>query len=130
MPKHMYRTIVHGSFVIFFMILLISFPDQALNASVRGLNMWLEVVFPSLLPFFILAELFIAFGVVHFFGTLLEPLMRPIFNVPGTGSFALIIGMASGRSEEHTSELQSRGHLVCRLLLEKKKAIEFNSDVK
>src|SRR5439155_2416570 len=27
-----------------------------------------------------------------------------------------------GRSEEHTSELQSRGHLVCRLLLEKKKA--------
>src|SRR5437870_9258074 len=32
---------------------------------------------------------------------------------------------ASGliRSEEHTSELQSRGHLVCRLLLEKKKAI-------
>src|SRR5437870_10892930 len=28
---------------------------------------------------------------------------------------------ASARSEEHTSELQSRGHLVCRLLLEKKK---------
>src|SRR5207253_9365689 len=30
-------------------------------------------------------------------------------------------GSASARSEEHTSELQSRGHLVCRLLLEKKK---------
>src|SRR5437660_4424517 len=29
----------------------------------------------------------------------------------------------SVRSEEHTSELQSRGHLVCRLLLEKKKKI-------
>src|SRR2546422_4470021 len=28
---------------------------------------------------------------------------------------------AAGRSEEHTSELQSRLHLVCRLLLEKKK---------
>src|SRR5690625_5324247 len=27
------------------------------------------------------------------------------------------------RSEEHTSELQSRGHLVCRLLLEKKKKL-------
>src|SRR5437870_13842451 len=27
------------------------------------------------------------------------------------------------RSEEHTSELQSRGHLVCRLLLEKKKNV-------
>src|SRR5437660_8848183 len=31
------------------------------------------------------------------------------------------IGKARCRSEEHTSELQSRGHLVCRLLLEKKK---------
>src|SRR5690625_7127760 len=30
-------------------------------------------------------------------------------------------GGDSQRSEEHTSELQSRGHLVCRLLLEKKK---------
>src|SRR2546422_7961386 len=29
--------------------------------------------------------------------------------------------IAQGRSEEHTSELQSRLHLVCRLLLEKKK---------
>src|SRR5690625_7096406 len=33
--------------------------------------------------------------------------------------------MFQPRSEEHTSELQSRGHLVCRLLLEKKK--HFNS---
>src|SRR5439155_21748695 len=30
------------------------------------------------------------------------------------------------RSEEHTSELQSRGHLVCRLLLEKKKKASGN----
>src|SRR5437660_5073807 len=31
------------------------------------------------------------------------------------------LNVAKSRSEEHTSELQSRGHLVCRLLLEKKK---------
>src|SRR5437870_4257558 len=31
------------------------------------------------------------------------------------------LNTAEGQSEEHTSELQSRGHLVCRLLLEKKK---------
>src|SRR5437870_10988094 len=41
-------------------------------------------------------------------------------------SLAALEAMALGkpvvhRSEEHTSELQSRGHLVCRLLLEKKK---------
>src|SRR5690625_6033130 len=32
----------------------------------------------------------------------------------------LLFNQLAGRSEEHTSELQSRGHLVCRLLLEKK----------
>src|SRR5690625_5551133 len=31
-----------------------------------------------------------------------------------------VVASLSGRSEEHTSELQSRGHLVCRLLLENK----------
>ena len=41
-------------------------------------------------------------------------------------SIALLLGlyvggMMGGRSEEHTSELQSRRNLVCRLLLEKKK---------
>src|SRR2546422_4102327 len=33
-------------------------------------------------------------------------------------------GRGLGRSEEHTSELQSRLHLVCRLLLEKKKTMK------
>src|SRR5688572_32739571 len=33
----------------------------------------------------------------------------------------LVRGLLSGRSEEHTSELQSQSNLVCRLLLEKKK---------
>src|SRR5207253_3711926 len=36
-------------------------------------------------------------------------------NTADTGTVTV-----DGRSEEHTSELQSRGHLVCRLLLEKK----------
>src|SRR2546422_1277826 len=39
-------------------------------------------------------------------------------------------GRISGRSEEHTSELQSRLHLVCRLLLEKKKKTQNEAKVK
>src|SRR5437870_7359421 len=35
-----------------------------------------------------------------------------------------VSGATTLRSEEHTSELQSRGHLVCRLLLEKKKSMK------
>src|SRR2546427_9223185 len=38
-----------------------------------------------------------------------------------TRSFREIVDYHKGRSEEHTSELQSQSNLVCRLLLEKKK---------
>src|SRR6266498_2563303 len=41
--------------------------------------------------------------------------------VPTAADDVAMIAVTSGRSEEHTSELQSRPHLVCRLLLEKKK---------
>src|SRR5690625_5497690 len=47
-----------------------------------------------------------------------------IRNEGATGSVSTVSHSTAGltdRSEEHTSELQSRGHLVCRLLLEKKK---------
>src|SRR2546422_6065583 len=44
------------------------------------------------------------------------------FNRTAAGmSGAMLLLAVIGRSEEHTSELQSRLHLVCRLLLEKKK---------
>src|SRR5690625_5745064 len=48
-----------------------------------------------------------------------------IHCLPGSWSekgtaFRHLADRLSDRSEEHTSELQSRGHLVCRLLLEKK----------
>src|SRR3989449_4659433 len=55
-------------------------------------------------------------------------LVSPTASVVLYGAIALfyvaessLFGGSRGRSEEHTSELQSRLHLVCRLLLEKKK---------
>lgn len=75
---------------------LIFFPKESLEASRRGLEMWWEVVFPSLLPFFIVSELLIGYGVVRFIGILLEPLMRPLFKVPGIGGVVWAMGMASG----------------------------------
>src|SRR3712207_7032989 len=51
------------------------------------------------------------------------PLVRDRCDGPGLGHPEVRPGDADvrGRSEEHTSELQSRQYLVCRLLLEKKK---------
>src|SRR5690625_4393167 len=51
-----------------------------------------------------------------------EKFNRPIICFIDTkGAYPGKAAEERGRSEEHTSELQSRGHLVCRLLLEKKK---------
>src|SRR3989449_2374897 len=52
-------------------------------------------------------------------------LPRPRKAPEGLGSGSAPSPLATKRSEEHTSELQSRLHLVCRLLLEKKKKILF-----
>lgn len=75
---------------------LVVYPEESFEASIRGLDMWWEIVFPSLLPFFIISEMLIGFGIVKFIGVLLEPLMRPLFRVPGVGGFVWAMGMASG----------------------------------
>src|SRR2546422_4939777 len=46
----------------------------------------------------------------------------------GLGLISALQGNTAQRSEEHTSELQSRLHLVCRLLLEKKKNSNYTLD--
>src|SRR5437870_10310402 len=55
----------------------------------------------------------------------LVPAGVTLLDQPGTGPRLAAVAFQrfwTLRSEEHTSELQSRGHVVCRLLLEKKKA--------
>src|SRR3712207_7360678 len=50
----------------------------------------------------------------------LEPLALGLLADPSLDPRAEAAGYVDARSEEHTSELQSRQYLVCRLLLEKK----------
>jgi sporulation integral membrane protein YlbJ len=90
------KTIMLSSFATMIAFSLMIFPKASFEASLRGLQMWWEVVFPSLLPFFIVSEMLIGFGVVRFIGVLLEPLMRPLFRVPGSGGFVWAMGLASG----------------------------------
>nr|WP_186438413.1 nucleoside recognition domain-containing protein [Cohnella terricola] len=70
--------------------------QSALNASLRGVAVWWEVLFPALFPFFVLSELLLGFGIVHFAGTLLDPFMRPLFRLPGVGGFIVAMGFVSG----------------------------------
>src|SRR5476651_2844981 len=56
-------------------------------------------------------------------------LFRSVSTTGSTNNSALFPDDYPGRSEEHTSELQSRQYLVCRLLLEKKKKKKKNQNV-
>lgn len=79
-----------------FILLMMIYPNTVLTASTRGLAIWWDVLFPSLLPFFIISEALLGFGIVHFIGTLLDPIMRPMFRIPGIGGFVVAMGFASG----------------------------------
>lgn len=98
---------------VFITIAMVQYPKQAFDAAIMGLNLWWSVVFPSLLPFFILSEILMGLGVVHFMGILLEPLMRPIFNVPGIGAFAMSMGLASGYPMDAVITCKFRKNQLC-----------------
>lgn len=89
-------TVLIGTVSFIIVLNFILHPDQIFESSLRGLQIWWDIVFPALLPFFIVSEIMMGIGLAHFFGVLLEPIMRPLFNVPGTGAFALTMGFASG----------------------------------
>jgi len=85
-----------AALVVLLALSMILLPEPSFRAAERGLILWWEVVLPALLPFFIAAELLMGMGIVHFMGVFMEPLMRPLFNVPGAGSFSFAMGLASG----------------------------------
>lgn len=96
---------------VFLTAAMLKNPHLVFEGASYGLKTWWNIVFPSLLPFFIISELLMNFGIVHFLGTLLEPLMRPLFNVPGAGSLVVAIGFTSGYpiGSMVTAKLRSQG---------------------
>lgn len=58
--------------------------------------LWANNVIPSLFPFFIATELLGFTNIIPKIGKVLNPIMRPIFNVPGCGAYAMLMGIISG----------------------------------
>ncbi len=77
-------------------VFMIAEPAATLEASAAGLNLWFHKVLPALFPFFVVCDLMVALGVVHFMGVILEPVMRPIFRLPGAAGFVVAMGFTSG----------------------------------
>src|SRR5690554_4502358 len=91
-----FRVYATACLSVVLVLFIVLFPKESLDAASRGINTWFNIVFPALLPFFIGAELLIGTGAVAFMGTLLQPLMKPLFNTPGNSSFVLAMSVTSG----------------------------------
>lgn len=75
---------------------LVIFPTQSIDAAKNGLTLCLNVIIPSLFPFFVLSTLIVQLGISRYFGRVLEPVMRPLFNVGGACSTAFVLGFIGG----------------------------------
>lgn len=98
-PKIFILSLKRNIIPAFFCILIIGlvvFSKTNLYAAKSGLQLWANNIVPSLLPFFIATELLGYTNIVSKISKLLNPIMRPIFNVPGCGAYALIMGIISG----------------------------------
>jgi len=79
-----------------FTLCLIFFSRTNIIATKNGLSLWADSVVPTLFPFFVATNLLSFTNVPKYFGKIFSKVMRPIFNVPGEGSFAFIMGIISG----------------------------------
>nr|WP_294681688.1 nucleoside recognition domain-containing protein [uncultured Anaerotignum sp.] len=75
---------------------LLRFPDALLTASAEGVQLWLTKVFPSLFPFLAACGILLRIGAAQRMGKLLQPLMQPLFRLPGVAAFPFFFGILSG----------------------------------
>lgn len=91
---------------------IVLYPDDILQSSLSGLGIWWKIVFPALLPFYILIEMMRALGIVHFIAVLLEPVMR-LFALPGVAGWCTTFGWTAGSpaGASHIAELRRSGQI-------------------
>ena len=89
------KKIIITTIFVGFLISLVIFSNNTIIAAKEGLLLWANCVVPAVFPFCIAVELLNYTELAHILGKLLNGLMRPLFNVPGIASYALIMGIIS-----------------------------------
>ncbi|MGG4204931.1 nucleoside recognition protein [Paenibacillus jamilae] len=91
-----WTTVLLGLGAILLVLAVVASPEKVFQASTQGLKLWWSIIFPAMLPFLMLSEMLIAFGLVHGLGVLLEPFMRFWFRLPGRSGWVLALGLTAG----------------------------------
>lgn len=90
------RALAQGASLLALAVLLFSFPDESVEAARSSITLCLDLLIPSLFPFFVLSSLFISTGLAGACARSLEKLMIPLLGVSGAGAAALILGVVGG----------------------------------
>ena len=93
---------------------ILVYPTEALKAAREGLNLWLNVMIPTLLPFLILTGILVQTGLI---GRLLAPLKtlwKIVFGISPAGAYAVLVGMLCGypMGAKTTSDLYENGEIT------------------
>lgn len=85
-------TIIVG-YIVFSMIKM---PDECTSAVIDSMKLCATAVIPTLFPFFVCSSLFVNLGLARYASKFLSGIMKPVFNVDGSGAIAVILGLISG----------------------------------
>lgn len=90
---------------------IVKSPDEAFRASLGGLEIWWDTVFPGLLPPLMLAELLAASGLLHGIAALGSPLFRRLFKLPAAAGWVAAFGWTAGipAGAREAARLRDRG---------------------
>lgn len=82
--------------VLYLTAFLITDTQVCLDAARNAIALCADTVIPSLFPFFVCSGLLCVLGFSTLCSHFLSPVMRPLFNLPGTGALTLFMGILSG----------------------------------
>ncbi|MBS6366394.1 MAG: sporulation protein [Clostridiales bacterium] len=96
LSNHRCRDFLTAIGLLLAVLSLVLYPAEAVEAARSGLELCLNVIIPSLFPFFVLSSLCVDLGLIRHLGRLLEPVMYPLFRVNGSCSAAFALGIIGG----------------------------------
>ncbi|MBP7175377.1 MAG: sporulation protein [Thermoclostridium sp.] len=108
------RTCLMAALLLGFFALLLVDPENVLLSGKKAVDLCLNIIIPSLLPFFVISRLILKTGAIHAISRLFKPFVKPLFNLPGQAAFPLITGWFSGypAGAKYTADLYENGLLT------------------
>ncbi|MEG0689634.1 MAG: hypothetical protein RR437_00145 [Clostridium sp.] len=91
-----YRSLGAMLLLMLLLILILINPSISIKAAKDGVNLWLFIVIPSLLPFFIINDMLTSLKVPENIGILFSPIARRLFKTSGYGAYAFIMSIFAG----------------------------------